>query len=116
LLPRHHLERQDTVKKQINRLVVSLPHEHFWNLIGLTASQHRVSQLLLKQTFLGEAKVREQSMTLLIDEDIFRFDVAMHDAVLVKVLDCNQDFCQVNAGVILWQKVLACRLPMLIDQ
>ena len=38
---------------------------------------------------LRETKVGECDVTIVVDEDVRGFDVAMHDPTVMQILDCN---------------------------
>ena len=94
-----HLVCKETVKVEVDRLVVGLPEEHLGDLIRLTTSKHRIGLLLLEQALLRQTEVRQASVSTLVDQHVFGFNIPVHDTVPMDLLDGENELGQVNPGM-----------------
>ena len=94
-----HLVCKETVKIEVDRLVVGLPEEYLGDLIRLTTSKHRIGLLLLEQALLRQTEVRQASVSTLVDQHVFGFNVPVHDTVPMDLLDGENELGQVNPSM-----------------
>ena len=63
--------------------------------------------LLLKQALLGQTEVRKTRVTILINKHVLWFDITMYNTIPVHFLDGENEFSQVDPGMILVEPPLA---------
>ena len=52
--------------------------------------------------FFGEAEICEFDVAVLVDEDIFRFEVSINDISLVKIFEDHDDLGRIKTGLKRW--------------
>lgn len=74
--------------------------KHLWCEIIRRADDSRGAFVCFPED-LTDAKVGEFDVAMLIDEYIFRFEVAIDDTPTMQVLDCKDKLCSVEASFLL---------------
>ena len=86
-LAEHALVGDDTHCEVVNGYTVVLAAHHLWRHVA------RCSRSVLgvfRVPDPGNAEIGDSKVTSLIEDEVFRLDVAMQDAVLVQVLKAEQ--------------------------
>lgn len=76
--------------------------QHFWRQVG-RATAEGLGELLLADVLLGQSKVSQAAVTVRIDEDVLRFEVAVDDVEAVDVLDGEDDLRNEESGLMLFE-------------
>jgi hypothetical protein len=81
--------------------VVSSP-DHLWrHVLDGAAKRVRPPLLLVRLKLSAEAKVREHNVTFAVEKNVLELDVAVDDAVLVEVLEGEDNLADVDANLVL---------------
>ena len=83
---RRHLVNQDSKSPPIYCETVTFLIQYLGCQI-LGSSTERVSLLGLRLQELSESEISEVNVARLIDQDILRFEISVHDAVIMKVAE-----------------------------
>mmetsp|Transcript_2789 Transcript_2789/g.5254 ORF Transcript_2789/g.5254 Transcript_2789/m.5254 type:complete len:360 (-) Transcript_2789:429-1508(-) len=99
LLLKRHTGKHATQRPHVQRVIVHAHvHQQFWPF--KVARRHSYIILLLRMIKLGESPVDESQRTrVMVNHHIVRFDIAMHDAARVAVVECFQNLINVVAHV-----------------
>mmetsp|Transcript_49789 Transcript_49789/g.132043 ORF Transcript_49789/g.132043 Transcript_49789/m.132043 type:complete len:359 (+) Transcript_49789:528-1604(+) len=77
---------------------MALPGHHLWAQVACGANEGRELSRLC-QVILGEPKVSEPDVTSIIEQTIFRFEIAVKNLLRVKVLETQEDLTEVEARI-----------------
>ena len=81
----------------VNLAVVTLLGEHFRSHIFWGAAE-RESECVFLHFGPGEAEVSQFDVPLLVNENVLGFNVTVDDIILMQMMDCKTDFCEVDPG------------------
>ena len=84
---RQHLIGEDAERPPVHGLAVALVQEHFGGEVLRRATQRISARLAV----LGETKVCELQVALLVDENILRLQISVNDVQRVEVLEHQRD-------------------------
>lgn len=100
-----HREEDDAAGPDVDlRAEVPLTFNHFGRRVARTAA--RCLELHALFVRVGETEVDQLQVLLVVEQQILRFQVAMHDAQLVQVLNRALDLLEVLAGFLLRELLL----------
>ena len=94
-----HLVDQDTKGPPIDTEVMPLLSDHFGSQV-LWSTAKSAGQVVLRECF-GEAIVNDLQVTLLVKEDVLKFEVSVHDSLLVKVANSHANLERVELDDVL---------------
>jgi len=98
-----HFINKNSKRPPVDREVVALVHHHLWSQVLWRAAEG-LGKLALCQR-LGKTVVNNLEVTLLVHEDVFQFEVAVHDALGVQVANGHADLHRVELDYLLWQSL-----------
>ena len=78
--------------------------DHFGSQV-LWSTAKSAGQVVLRKCF-GEAVVNDLQVTLLVKEDVLKFEVSVHDSLLVKVANSHANLERVELDDVLWKALV----------
>ena len=89
-----HFINKDAYGPPINSFVVSCMADHFWGeILGCTAVGHGH---FIGLKHLCETIVNDLNVARLVDHDILKFQVSVHNAFCMELSNCNNDLCGIK--------------------
>lgn len=100
-----HLVDEDTQCPPVECLVVSRADNHFGcEILGCSAERIRLFRVFLHN--LGQAKVGQHDVPVVIYQNVLRLEVSVDNVGLVEVTDCEGDLCGVELCLFLRKTLL----------
>ena len=96
----NHLVEKHSNSPYVDTIVVIWVENHLGSHILISSTECAPLGVYI---FSRPTKVTEFDIEILIDEQIFRFDISMHNIVQMKILQCFNGLGEVNESLRLWE-------------
>ena len=100
-----HFVEEDAEKVPINGLAVALPSEHLRSEVS-GRSAETTSLSIVHHAYFREAEISQQSVTVLVIDNVVRLQVPENDVSTVQVLKGKQDFSKVDPCPVLSEALI----------
>ena len=90
------LTNQDPEAPHIRLVAIACPNQHFRSRIGGCATVRPGFLILNVLHLLGESKIYQLNVPVTVKQDILRLQISINYALFMQLLDCDQDFSQIE--------------------